>query len=171
MTRLIDWCVYASRWVGCWVVALLLVAFPAQAFAVSANVVWMAAGGHEQSIRSVAHSPDGLFLASGSADRTVRIWDATDGELPRTLTGHTNQVAAVAYSPDGQLLATGAGDHTAKVWRVSDGTLVRTFDAHYTMRTHAVAFSPDAEILAVGPSEAPWQCGGCSAFVPTDLAR
>ncbi|MBU2006487.1 MAG: hypothetical protein KKF08_14030, partial [Gammaproteobacteria bacterium] len=50
-------------------------------------------------IGSVAYSPDGKFIASGSYDNTVRVWDAGTGETLKTLQGHTNEVNAVAYSP------------------------------------------------------------------------
>jgi WD40 repeat protein len=56
-------------------------------------------------VNSVAFSPDGRLLASGSWDNTIRLWDAASGALLRTLEGHTNTVLSVAFSPDGRLLA------------------------------------------------------------------
>ena len=58
---------------------------------------------------SVAFSPDGQTLASGSRDYTVRLWRAADGTLLRTLKGHTEDVYSVAFSPDGKTLASGGG--------------------------------------------------------------
>ena len=72
--------------------------------------VWEAASGqllrtlegYSRRVRSVAWSPDGQWLASGSVDSTVRVWEAASGQLLRTLEGHSSRVHSVAWSPDGQ---------------------------------------------------------------------
>jgi len=64
-------------------------------------------------------------LASGSWDKTIKVWNLHNGEL-RTLSGHTNLVLTIAISPDGQTLISGSRDKTAKIWKLSTGSLIGT---------------------------------------------
>jgi hypothetical protein len=86
--------------------------------------------GHTSLVNSVAFSPDGRLLASGSADKTIKLWEVATGSLVRTLSGHTDSVSSVAFSPDGRLLASGSSDNTIKLWDVASGSLVRTLSGH-----------------------------------------
>ncbi len=71
---------------------------------------------HEGSVDSIAISPDGQTLVSGSVDQTIKVWNLSTGKLMRTLTGHEDSVDSVAISPDGQTLVSGSRDGTIKVW-------------------------------------------------------
>jgi len=107
--------------------------------------------GHSGQVYSLAYSPDGRYLASGSSDKTIKIWETATGTELRTLTGHSMTVWSVAYSPDGRYLASGSLDKTIKIWEVATGK-VRTLTGHY-MTFWSVAYSPDGRYLASGSSD------------------
>jgi len=111
-----------------------------------------ALSGHTGSVYSVAFSPDGRLLASGSSDWTIRLWDVGTGQVVRTLSRHTDSVYSVAFSPDGRLLASGSWDRTIRLWDVGTGQVVRTLSGH-TYSVSSVAFSPDGRLLASGSDD------------------
>ncbi|RYP25336.1 hypothetical protein DL767_008431 [Monosporascus sp. MG133] len=105
--------------------------------------------GHGDLVNSVAFSPDGSWLASGSRDCTIKVWDAATGACLSTLKGHGKLVASVAFSPDGSRLASGSRDRTVKVWDAATGACLSTFKGHGDL-VASVAFSPDGSRLASG---------------------
>ncbi len=74
--------------------------------------------GHCSEVRSIAFSPDGKYLASGSEDNTVKLWSVQSQKEVTTLQGHSSYVYSVAFSPDGKYLASGSRDRTVKLWSV-----------------------------------------------------
>jgi WD40 repeat protein len=74
--------------------------------------------GHAESVLSLAFSPDGSLLASGSVDNTVKLWRVSDWSELGTLIGHTSYVFSLAFSPDGHLLASGSNDGTVRLWGI-----------------------------------------------------
>ncbi|KAF2720517.1 WD40 repeat-like protein [Polychaeton citri CBS 116435] len=73
--------------------------------------------GHKDFVLSVALTPDGNWVMSGSKDRGVQFWDPRNGDAQLMLQGHKNSVISVAPSPQGSLFATGSGDMRARIWR------------------------------------------------------
>jgi WD40 repeat protein len=104
--------------------------------------------GHSETVTSVAFSPDGKTLASGSLDSRIKLWDVSTGKELRTLIGH--RVTSVAFSPSGQTLANGNLDNTIELWDAPTGREgVFPLTGHSSFVT-SVAFSPDRKILASG---------------------
>ncbi|KAJ5503990.1 hypothetical protein N7463_006864 [Penicillium fimorum] len=108
--------------------------------------------GHSHSVRSVAFSPDGLTLASGSRDNTIKLWDTATGTQRQTLEGHSDWVITVAFSPDGLTLASGSRDNTIKIWDTATGTQRQTLEGH-SDPISSVVFSPDGLTLVSGSDD------------------
>lgn len=114
--------------------------------------VWKTFSGHTNWVRSLAFSPNGRAIASGSEDGTIRLWDVPTGRTIATLKGHSAQVTSVAFSPNGQTLASASEDNAVHLWNVVTRTHNRTLKGHTTF-VHSVVFSPDGQTLASGSSD------------------
>src|SRR5262245_26334392 len=85
---------------------------------------------HSDWVTSVAFSPDGARVLSGSRANTIRLWDAAAGALLRAFEGHSDAVTSVAFSPDGARVLSGSEDNTVRLWDAATGVLLRTFVGH-----------------------------------------
>ena len=103
--------------------------------------------GHSDQVNAVAWSPNGQRIASGSADKTVQVWNATDGSHISTYFGYTNSVSSVAWSPNGQQIAAGSADKTVQVWNSTGSGHAFTYKRH-SDRVLAVAWSSDGKRIA-----------------------
>ena len=108
--------------------------------------------GHADSVRSVAFSPDGRQIVSGSSDNTLKVWDVATGQETLTLKGHTAPVWSVAFSPDGRRIVSGSSDNTLKVWDVATGQETLTLKGH-TGSVMSVVFSPDGRRIVSGSED------------------
>ena len=110
--------------------------------------------GPKEGVTSVAISPDGKYVAAGSLDYFVRIWDIQTGKFLQCFRGHEDSVYTVAFSPDGKTLASGSLDKTLKLWDLSS----RSDQASMTLSGHrdyvlSVAFTPDGNWIVSGSKD------------------
>ena len=105
--------------------------------------------GHTMNVNSVAFSPDGSRIATGSWDKTAKVWDARTGESLLELNGHSNEVTSVSFSPDGTRIVTGSSDRRAKVWDAKTGASLLELRGHKREVT-SVSFSPDGTRIVTG---------------------
>ncbi|KIM19685.1 hypothetical protein M408DRAFT_83185, partial [Serendipita vermifera MAFF 305830] len=110
--------------------------------------------GHTSWVNSVSFSPGGTRIASGSSDRTIRVWDAETGEnVIGPLEGHSDSVNSVSFSPDGTRIVSGSSDNTIRIWDVERGvTVIGPLEGH-TGWVRSVSFSPDGTRIASGSSD------------------
>ncbi len=107
--------------------------------------------GHTKPVTSVSLSADGRLALSGSADGTLKLWDAAAGRLRRTFTGHTGGVTRVALLGDGRVALSASADRTLRLWDAETGECLRTFTGH---GQPVVALSVSADgLLALSGSE------------------
>ncbi|OGO34280.1 MAG: hypothetical protein A2W35_12190 [Chloroflexi bacterium RBG_16_57_11] len=108
--------------------------------------------GHTASIVSVAFSPDGNWVASGSVDNTMRLWRVDQGQLLRTMQGHPFPVLSLEFTPNGANLITGSMDGQIRIWQVSNGSLSRTVNAHAGW-VNGLDVSSDGRMIVTGSND------------------
>ncbi len=107
--------------------------------------------GHTLYVTSIVYSPDGKFLASGSGDHTIRLWDtATDATIRTIQPQNPGLYLALAFSPDGKTLASGGDDGTITLWDIQTGDPIGSQLVGHTDTIQTLAFSPDGKTLASG---------------------
>jgi WD40 repeat protein len=109
---------------------------------------------HTDRVASVAFSPDGSILASGSWDNSLVLWNTRTWEqMGNPLKGHTNLVRGIAFSPDGQVLASGASDDIAILWDIQGRQSLGRAIARHGSEIVSIASSPNGSLLAMGTAD------------------
>ncbi len=103
--------------------------------------------GHGNAVQSLAADPSGHWLASGSADSTVKLWNLETREVRRTLRGRGDFVSALSFAPDGTTLAAGSLDGSIKLWSATTGRPLRTLSNH-SARVTSIVFGSGGDVMA-----------------------
>ncbi|KIM19967.1 hypothetical protein M408DRAFT_30770 [Serendipita vermifera MAFF 305830] len=110
--------------------------------------------GHKKSVGSVAFSPDGTRIVSGSHDNTIWVWDAETAEMVAgPFEGHTGWVNSLSFSPDGTRVVSGSGDKKIRVWDAETAEMVAGPLEGHTSSVNSVAFSPDGRRIVSGSDD------------------
>lgn len=109
--------------------------------------------GHTYPVWSVDVCANDRLVASGSQDRTCKLWTLERTHPVRVLAGHLADVDCCVFHPNGVYVATGSADRTVRLWSVADGAMVRTLVAHRAT-VLALAFSPCGKLLASAGEDA-----------------
>lgn len=107
---------------------------------------------HSDSVYAVRFSPNGKFLASGSAEGIINLWDISSSQKISTLSGHTDAVTSLAMSPDGEVIASGGADAAIKLWHLSTCQERQTLIGHVSS-VLSLAVSPDSQTLVSGSAD------------------
>ncbi len=109
------------------------------------------AGGHDGTIQTVAFSPDGKMVATGTCIghdyRSIRVWESATGKLVRKFEGHTFGITKVLFKPDGKELLSASTDGTLRLWDVTSGREIRTYSVGGGAEVRGMALSPDCKKL------------------------
>jgi len=105
--------------------------------------------GHTKWINSVAITPNGKYIVSGSGDKTIKLWNIKTGRLLRNFKGHTDGVLSVAITPNGKYIVSGSSDKTIKLWDIKTGKLIRSFKKKI-WGVLSVTISPNGKYIVSG---------------------
>jgi WD40 repeat protein len=107
---------------------------------------------HSGFVYTVEFSPDGNILASGGADRRIRLWNTDSGKIIYTLDGHQDAVTVVKFMPNGKILISAGADRTLRFWDLDSKQLLKTIEAH-EQKIHALAIGRDGKTIVSGSSD------------------
>jgi WD40 repeat protein len=127
-----------------WFSVILCVTTPAS----SQSLETILQQGHELAVISVATSPDSDYVATGSRDKSAKLWQLSTGREVRSFLGHDFSITALQFTHDGKTLVTGSNDKTVKLWDVSTGEELASVNVNY--RVTSIAIDPTSRFVFIG---------------------
>src|SRR5262249_29413183 len=103
--------------------------------------------GHTDAVWCVCVSADGKRVLTGSADKSLRLWDADTGKQLRVFAGHTARIIGAAISPDGRSVLSGSDDGTTRLWDATTGKEIRRMTGHEGV-VYGVCFGPKHQAMS-----------------------
>ncbi|XP_060071465.1 transducin beta-like protein 3 [Ylistrum balloti] len=105
---------------------------------------------HDKDINSIAMAPNDKFIASGSQDKTVKIWNTDNLSLLGVMRGHKRGIWCLEFSPIDQCLATSSADGTIRIWSLSDFSCVKTFEGHDSSVLRVMFLNRGMQLMSCG---------------------
>ncbi|XP_069125623.1 transducin beta-like protein 3 [Argopecten irradians] len=105
---------------------------------------------HDKDINSVAMAPNDKFIASGSQDKTIKVWNTNDLSLLGVMRGHRRGIWCLQFSPVDQCLATSSADGTIKIWSLSDFSCRMTFEGHNSSVLRVIFLTRGMQLMSCG---------------------
>ncbi|KAL2316422.1 Transcriptional repressor tup11 [Schizosaccharomyces pombe] len=99
-------------------------------------------------VRTIAFSPDGKYLVTGTEDRQIKLWDLSTQKVRYVFSGHEQDIYSLDFSHNGRFIVSGSGDRTARLWDVETGQCILKLEIENGVT--AIAISPNDQFIAVG---------------------
>ncbi|KAI9739106.1 MAG: WD domain protein [Cirrosporium novae-zelandiae] len=106
--------------------------------------------GHKKGVSAIKYSPDGHWIASCSADASIRIWDAHTGQHTETFEGHLTGISAISWSPDSKMIASASDDKSIRLWDITTGRAHPVPFLGHSNYVYSLSFSPKGNMIASG---------------------
>ena len=118
---------------------------------------------HSDTVYSIAFSPNGKFIATGAADRFMKVFEIATGSLVRNFEGHTHHVLSVSWQADARVLATAGADKVVKLWNMKDGSQLKTIQGFGKEVTALQHYGPNDQFVAVCGDQSIYRCNQSGA--------
>ena len=132
--------------------SILIISFCLASISAIAQLETTVQRGHSLAVQTVSFSPDGKYIASGSEDKTIKIWEFRTGREIKTLLGHQSQVNQVLFTSDGKNLISGGRDQKILIWNLESGKNIKKYN-YPDENIVSLDLTSDNRYLAIGTTK------------------